>query len=81
MITLDGRSSQCSDGEIESWEWRDSAGLPIGNSSALKVRLKPGTHQFTLSILSSKGMASSDSVSIQIMGDEDSDDSFDVLLE
>ena len=81
MVTLDGRSSQCTDGEIESWEWRDSVGLPIGDTPALKVRLKPGTHQFTLSILSNKGMASSDSVSIQIKGEEESDDSFDVLLE
>ncbi|MEC7041954.1 MAG: hypothetical protein VXW89_01435 [Candidatus Thermoplasmatota archaeon] len=80
MVTLDGRSSQCSDGEIESWEWRDSAGLPIGDTSALKVRLRPGTHQFTLSVLSSKGMASSDSVTVQIKGEQESDDSFDVLL-
>ncbi len=81
MVTLDGRSSQCTDGEIETWEWRDSVGQPIGDTPALKVRLKPGTHQFTLSILSDKGMASSDSVSIQIEGGGEPDDSFDVLLE
>ena len=80
MVTLDGRNSQCSDGEIKEWEWRDSSGLPIGDTPALKVRLKPGNHQFTLSVLSDKGVSSSDSVSIQIDGDDESDDSLDVLL-
>ena len=81
MITLDGRSSQCSDGEIESWEWRDSAGHPIGDTPALKVRVKKGTHYFTLSVLSDKGMSASDSVSIKVEGEGEIDDSFDVLLE
>ena len=80
MVTLDGRSSQCSDGEIVSWEWRDSAGTPIGDTPALKVRLLPGLHQFTLTILSDNGVSASDSVSIKIEGDGDTDDSLEELL-
>ena len=40
--------SQSVDGSIVRWEWRDEEGRPIGDTPAIKVRLKSGHHSFTL---------------------------------
>ena len=81
LATLDGRKSQCADGEIVSWEWRDVDGLPIGDTPALKVKLSTGLHQFTLTILSENGVSASDSVSIKVEGEGESEDSLNDLLD
>ena len=78
-ITLDGRSSQSVDGSIIRWEWRDEEGRPIGDTPAIKVRLKPGRHSFTLTAETDRGTAASDTVTIQVLGEENEDDVLDLL--
>jgi arsenate reductase-like glutaredoxin family protein len=79
IITLDGRSSQSVDGSIVRWEWRDDEGKPIGDAPAIKVRLKPGHHSFTLTAETDRGTAASDTVSIHVLGENNEEDVLDLL--
>lgn len=78
-VTLDGRSSQSVDGSIVRWEWRDEEGRPIGDTPAIKVRLKSGHHSFTLTAETDRGTAASDTVTIHVLGDDNDDDVLDLL--
>ena len=78
-VTLDGRSSQSVDGSIVRWEWRDDEGKPIGDAPAIKVRLKPGHHSFTLTAETDRGTAASDTVSIHVLGENNEEDVLDLL--
>ncbi len=78
-VTLDGRSSQSVDGSIVRWEWRDDEGKPIADTPAIKVRLKPGHHSFTLTAETDRGTAASDTVSIHVLGEENEGDVLDLL--
>ncbi|MBD18844.1 MAG: hypothetical protein CMB13_04330 [Euryarchaeota archaeon] len=78
-VTLDGRSSQSVDGSIVRWEWRDEEGRPIGDTPAIKVRLKSGHHSFTLTAETDRGTAASDTVTIHVLGEDNDDDVLDLL--
>ena len=78
-VTLDGRSSQSVDGKIERWEWRNDEGKPIGDTPAIKVRLKPGRHSFTLTAETDRGTAASDTVNIHVLGEDNEKDVLDLL--
>ena len=78
-VTLDGRSSQSVDGNIERWEWRNDEGKPIGDAPAIKVRLKPGRHSFTLTAETDRGTAASDTVTIHVLGEDNEKDVLDLL--
>ena len=67
------------DGNIVRWEWRDEEGRPIGDTAAIKVRLKPGRHSFTLTAETDRGTAASDTVTIHVLGEENEDDVLDLL--
>ncbi len=78
-VTLDGRSSQSVDGSIVRWEWRDEEGRPIGDTPAIKVRLKSGHHSFTLTAETDRGTAASDTVTIHVLGEDNDEDVLDLL--
>jgi len=65
VLTLDGRGSSVSDGRIASYVWTE-AGRELGRGETLRVALAVGIHEITLTAVDDKGLASSDSVRIEI---------------
>ena len=54
------------DGEITTWEWIDEKQRVIGSSSSIRVKLRQGTHSFTLRVTDDKKSTSMAIVTIRI---------------
>lgn len=66
LVTLDGSGSSDPDGDVLSFEWRDTANNLIGMTPAVGLTLPLGTHTFTLTVDDGQGGTASDSVVITV---------------
>ena len=66
VVSLDGSRSYDPDGEITTWEWIDEKQRVIGSSSSIRVKLRQGTHSFTLRVTDDKKSTSIAIVTIRI---------------
>jgi len=66
VVSLDGSRSYDPDGEITTWEWIDEKQRVIGSSSSIRVKLRQGTHSFTLRVTDDKKSTSMAIVTIRI---------------
>jgi len=65
-VTLDGSASSDLDGGIVSWSWKSADGTTVGSSAAVTVKLRAGTHEFTLSITDNDGATDTTSLSVSV---------------
>ncbi len=73
-VTLDGSRSSASAGQITDWLWRDAAGVRIGETPRLRVRLPVGRHRFSLTVSDSNGTTASDAIHIMVTGEVEEDE-------
>ena len=64
-ITLDGSTSQDSDGVITSYVWREGS-TQIASGATPTVQLAAGTHTITLRVTDDKGASASDTVVVTV---------------
>jgi chitodextrinase len=72
-VVLSGADSYDPDGSIASWTWKSSSGEVLGSGETYKVRLKEGTHSFTLEVVDNMGASAISSASV-VVGTGTSDD-------
>lgn len=65
-VTLNGSASSDADGNIVSYSWTNSSGTVVGSSSRTTVRLKAGTHSFTLTVTDNQGATNSADLSVSV---------------
>jgi len=66
-VILDGSKSYDPDGEIVSWSWNSEIGRLLGESPVVKVRLSPGVHIFSLTVVDNKGAKSVSSMTVRVV--------------
>lgn len=65
-VTLDGSSSYDPDGTLSNWSWTDASGAIMGHDVKLSLKLRQGSHEFTLTVTDNDGATDSVKLSVSI---------------
>lgn len=65
-VTLNGASSSDPDGTITGYTWEDARGTILGTSSQLQVKLKEGSHLYTLTVTDNEGATDSTGLTVPV---------------
>lgn len=78
IVILDGSSTSPGSQSIEQWTWRDGLSKQIGDTPMVKVRLPIGNHTFTLTVSDTARESSTDTITVQVLG-QSREDTYDLL--
>jgi len=78
VVLLDGSATSPGSQDIEQWIWRDGHSKQIGKTSKVNVKLPLGNHTFTLTVSDSARESSTDTITVQVLG-ESREDTYDLL--
>ena len=65
-LTLDGSGSSDQDGTIVTYTWQDSSGTIVSENMTVAVKLKEGSHQYTLTVTDDNGATNSTNLSVSV---------------
>lgn len=69
-VLLDGSNSSDADGTLVSYDWYDDAHTLIAKGAAVEVRFELGVYDITLEVTDDSGLASSDSLVVEVLKGE-----------
>ena len=78
IVLLDGSATSPGSQGIEQWIWRDGHSKQIGDTAMVNVRLPIGNHTFTLTVSDPARESSTDTITVQVLG-ETREDTYDLL--
>ena len=78
IVLLDGSATSPGSQGIEQWIWRDGHSKQIGTTEKVNVRLPIGNHTFTLTVSDRARESSTDTITVQVLG-ETREDTYDLL--